>query len=133
MKKLSYEELYAELHGSDYKADLRDHVEQSLAVPVSGQSVIIAKVLDIEPVTQDFVDNNFDQVCKYVETRVSTIDTMMELCCDDSSDFLVIAGCLGTIEVCLQEIAVFNAFLPQLLKNSEIAILHRAQHILPHN
>lgn len=134
MKKLlSFEEIYAELHGSDYKADLRDQVEEILAVSVPHNDVVIAKVLEIDPITPEWIDAHFDEACQYVSVRVDNMQKMLEVCCETDSDYRTINSALAMIEVSLQELAPFNRFLNYLLSYSQLAIIYRAQHILPHD
>jgi hypothetical protein len=130
MKRLSYQEIYAEVHGKDFMTEVRNHVIQLLnEEPEMSSKFTIEKPLEPSILDAEFVDREKEQLAQYVLDRVSAIERIMDENIHNHYDYRVKEGARGLIYDCLKEIERVHPCIVDELDPSASNVICNAQNL----
>lgn len=130
MKKLSYEEVYAEVHGSDLMTDIRDLVHNLLKEEEDMHTKLtIEKPLESSIMGAEFVEYNKEKLINYVIDRVHTIAVLMDKKLHLDKNNEVAMGARDIIFDTLKEIERVHPCIVEYIGEDALGIIERGQEL----
>lgn len=130
MKKISYEDVYSEVYGSDFLSDVRNRAcELAMEEEDMYTKLTVEKPLESSILNAEFVDKNKEQLIDYVIRRITAIELLMRKKHHIDPDDMVSGGARDMIYDMLLEIERVHPCIVEYIGEEAFEIISAAQEL----